>query len=108
MQTRERRGSSFALFKAAHQGVAIEAMNLQLMLPAVATRHAQNVRLNVVTALDWLPVQSLKWLCIETGRPGPGLANVTLSIKARGNSFRALQSMLVRRTRCDWHLLCRC
>ena len=64
-QTRRRRSDSFAAFRAAHPGVVLDALTVRLAL-------AETVSLRVCCgahfAVDWLPLRSLKRLCIEINR----------------------------------------
>ena len=72
MQSWQKRSDSFAAFRAAHLALAIEAMKLRFAMPVVP----RNDEIDASAALQWLPLRSLKLLCIEPCTSEPGLAKV--------------------------------
>ena len=64
-QTLWRRSDSFAAFRAAHPGGAIDTLTFRLALAEVVPDH---VLYSAKFAIDWLPLRSLKRLCIETNK----------------------------------------
>ena len=63
VQTRQRRSDSFAAFRAAHPGVAGDAVKVRLAFAGKVPEYIFN---GVDFAIDWLPLRTLKRLCIET------------------------------------------
>lgn len=72
--TRQRRGDSFSAFRIAHRGVMINAVTVRMALPSVLPR---NVGRDAVFAIYWLPVRSLRRLCVKTSTLASGLAQVS-------------------------------
>ena len=64
---RQRRRDSFAAFQAAHPGVADEAVSVRL---ALADGMPEDVYYGANFDIDWLPLRSLKRLCMETNPHG--------------------------------------
>ena len=71
-QSRQRRSNSFAVFRAAHPAMAIEAMKLRYAMPVVPRID----EVNAAAALQWLPLCTLKRLCVEPSTSASGLAKV--------------------------------
>ena len=71
---RQRRCESFGAFRAAHPGIAIEAVTVRMELPAVLPRHVSK---DAVFDMHWLPLRPLRRLCVVTDPLLSGLAQVS-------------------------------
>ena len=72
-QKRQRRRDSFGAFRAAHPGITFEAVTVRMELPAVLPQHVDK---DAVFDVYWLPLRSLKRLCVVTDALASGLAQV--------------------------------
>ncbi len=69
-------------------------MTLRLVLPEVVPRHVDDVQVDAVSMLRWLPLQSLKRLRIHIGTPQPEVVQVSASMRARGQSSAHVPSLV--------------
>ena len=74
-RSHRRRRDDFGAFRAAHPQLAIEALTVRVALPAGVLRRRRSP-----APVDWLPLQALKRLCIETSHIGNGCTEVSASL----------------------------
>ena len=72
-QQRRQRSDSFGAFRAAHPGVAMDAVTVRMALPAVLPRLVDR---DAMFDMYWLPLRALKRLYVETSTLASGLAQV--------------------------------
>ena len=72
-QMQQQRSHSFRAFRAANPGIAIDALTLRLVVPAVPLGKVQR---SAGAAILWLPLRQLKRLCLETSADAAGVAQV--------------------------------
>ena len=76
-QMQQQRSGSFRAFRAAHPGIAVDALTLRLAVPEVPLGKVQR---SAGAAILWLPLRQLKRLCLETSADAAGVAQVTVAV----------------------------
>ncbi len=82
-QMQQQRSVSFRAFRAAHPGIAVDALTLRLAVPAVALGKVQR---SAGAAVLWLPLRQLKRLCLETSADAAGVAQVNAPLLSKDPS----------------------
>ncbi len=74
-RSHRRRRDDFGAFRAAYPHLVIDALTVRVALPAGLLRR----RRRLAAPVDWLPLRSLKQLCVETSNIGNGCTEVSAS-----------------------------